>query len=260
MSILIKAIYKITNQVNQKSYIGQSINPEKRFSAHKSAARNHRFDSSQALYYAINKYGEENFIMEVLEWTENYNEREIALIREYNTLVPNGYNIAKGGEEPPHYYGEEHPGNKISEKDVDRVIYELKFGNLTEPEIGRLFNPPYKQVLINNINWGITHHRDSENYPIRTQCPYHLTEKQLDEIIWLLSNSKCPMSEIAKYYNINKSAVVSINVGRNHYNPDIKYPIRTFKGNKHSQPVETILVNRSTTVIDTQLEMGICNK
>lgn len=91
MSILIKAIYKITNQVNQKSYIGQSINPEKRFLAHKSAARNHRFGSSQALYYAINKYGEENFIMEVLEWTENYNEREIALIREYNILVTNGY-------------------------------------------------------------------------------------------------------------------------------------------------------------------------
>ena len=82
---MIKAIYKITNQVNQKSYIGQSINPEKRFSAHKSAARNHRFGSSQALYYAINKYGEENFIMEVLEWTENYNIREKELIKKYST-------------------------------------------------------------------------------------------------------------------------------------------------------------------------------
>ena len=56
-----KAIYKITNQVNGKSYIGQSVNPYHRFVSHKSRARNHDFRSSQALYHAILKYGEENF-------------------------------------------------------------------------------------------------------------------------------------------------------------------------------------------------------
>ena len=125
---MIKAIYKITNQVNQKSYIGQSINPEKRFLAHKSAARNHRFGSSQALYYAINKYGEENFIMEVLEWTENYNEREIALIREYNTLVPNGYNIAKGGEEPRIIMAKNIPVIKYQRRMLTGLYMNLNLG------------------------------------------------------------------------------------------------------------------------------------
>lgn len=257
---MIKAIYKITNQVNGKSYIGQSVNPVHRFSAHKSRARNNDFSSSMALYHAINKYGEQNFVMEILEWTENYNEREIELIREYNTLSPNGYNISSGGDEPPHKYGEEHHNSVISENDVSVVISLLKDSDLTEKEIGEYFNPPYNQVLINNINLGVTHYRDSEKYPIRTQSPYHLTKTQLEEIIWLLSNSECSMSSIAQYYNVNTSTIKAINTGRNYYNSDIAYPIRAFRGTEYSQPVETILANRSTDAIDTHLEMGVCDK
>jgi len=54
--------------------------------------------------------------MEVLEWSEDYNQREKELIIEYSTLSPNGYNIAPGGEEPPHRYGENHHKNKITDK------------------------------------------------------------------------------------------------------------------------------------------------
>lgn len=246
-----KAIYKITNQVNGKSYIGQSVNPERRFIAHKSHARNHDFSSSQILYFAILKYGEENFKMEILEWTENYNEKERYYIQYYNTLAPNGYNIAKGGDDPPRLLGENHPRSVVSNKQVDIIIAELKRGVLTEPQIGKLFNPPIRQPVIHNINFGITYKRQNEVYPIRTQGPYNLSTIQLDNIIWLLQNSLCTMQTIADYFNFNVSTIKAINTGRNHFNPELDYPLRKFKGTAHSQPVETILVNRSTLIIDT---------
>ena len=66
-----KALYKITNIVNGKSYIGQSIDPYARFISHKSRAKNDSDNSP--IHAAIKKYGKENFIMEILEWSDNYN-------------------------------------------------------------------------------------------------------------------------------------------------------------------------------------------
>lgn len=137
---MVKALYKITNLVNGKAYIGQSIDPKHRFIQHISRSKND-IDNSP-LHAAIKKYGRSNFSLEILEWTENYNQREKELIIEYNTLAPNGYNIALGGEDPPHKYGEEHHKSVVTEQQVNRIIHELKCGELTEPEIGRLFNPP----------------------------------------------------------------------------------------------------------------------
>ena len=66
--------------------------------------------------------------MEVLEWTENYNEREIALIREYNTLVPNGYNIAKGGEEPRIIMAKNIPVIKYQRRMLTGLYMNLNLG------------------------------------------------------------------------------------------------------------------------------------
>ena len=253
---MVKALYKITNLINGKSYIGQSINPEHRFVSHISRAKNDSDNSP--IHSAIKKYGKENFKLEILEWSEDYNQREKELIIEYNTLSPNGYNVAKGGEEPPHKYGEEHHNSVITEEQVDRVIEELKKDELTEPEIGRLFNPPLNQILINSINFGITHRRVNEEYPIRTNCPYNLKPNEVEEIKWLLTNSLFPCYQIADYYHVNTSTIKHINSGKNYFVEGTDYPIRKFKGKKQSQPVEAILAKRSTDAIDTHSEMGVC--
>lgn len=244
-----KAIYKIYNDINDKVYIGQSVNPEKRFKAHISRAKN---DSDNSLIHkAICKYGKEHFFLEVIEWTEDYNKREQELIQKYNSISPNGYNILIGGEEPPHKFGEEHHNCKVSENDVDIVIYHLKQNILTEPEIALLFNPPLTQSLIHNINFGVTHRRNNETYPIRTQCPYNLTKESVDDIIWLLQNTQYPCWQIADYYQVNTSTIKHINSGRNYHNDKLIYPLRKEKGRKQLEPVETILANRSTLTIDT---------
>ena len=86
-------IYKITNNITQESYVGQSVNIEKRFSEHKKAKDNY------AIHRAIQKYGEDNFTYEIIEECkrENLSEREKYWINYYNTYY-NGYNETKGGE------------------------------------------------------------------------------------------------------------------------------------------------------------------
>lgn len=67
-----KAIYKIENKINHKIYIGQSNDPERRWREH--CHRREKYTS--LLERAINKYGKENFIFEILGWFEDYNEKE----------------------------------------------------------------------------------------------------------------------------------------------------------------------------------------
>ena len=50
-------IYKITNLVNEKVYIGQAQDIEKRWREHKCSSKS----NNQILYRAIRKYGLENF-------------------------------------------------------------------------------------------------------------------------------------------------------------------------------------------------------
>lgn len=242
--------------INNKKYIGQSVNSHRRFISH--CSRSKKDNDNSPIHKAIKKYGKENFTLTVLETTDNYNRRERELIMELNTLSPNGYNVARGGEEPPITKGEKHHNSVITEKQVDLVISELKKDKLTEPEIGNLFNPAFNQSLIHNINFGITHKRLNESYPIRNECPYNLKKSEVDEIKWLIENTKYPFFQIAEYYHVSTSSIKHINVGRNHYDDSLSYPIRKFKGKKQSQPVETILAKRSTDVIDTHLEMGVC--
>lgn len=91
-------IYKITNNINQKFYIGftgQKI-PMRRFNQHLSSARSER-KNNQPIIRAIRKYGEENFSFEILlEGEEKFllNVEEPRLIKE---LKPE-YNSTLGGE------------------------------------------------------------------------------------------------------------------------------------------------------------------
>lgn len=86
-------VYKITNLVNGKIYIGQTINEiEKRFRRHINDAINGKLDTKFAR--AIRKYGEDNFIIESIDKAktqEELNQKEHDWIVFYNT-VDNGYN------------------------------------------------------------------------------------------------------------------------------------------------------------------------
>ena len=93
-------IYKITNLINNKVYIGQSVSPKIRWSRHKSDARLNK--KADHLYRAMRKYGEDNFMFEVIDEVVTLSEAdelEVQIISIYNsTNRVFGYNKAPGGQ------------------------------------------------------------------------------------------------------------------------------------------------------------------
>ena len=83
-------IYKTTNKINNKIYIGQSKYNNQNY-----------IGSGKSLLSDIKKYGKENFKREILEFFDTKQEAFDAQekwINEHNTLSPNGYNVSlKGG-------------------------------------------------------------------------------------------------------------------------------------------------------------------
>ncbi len=89
-------IYKITNKLNGMSYVGKTTR-----SLDERIAEHLRNKSNSYVDRAIQKYGWENFSVEVLETCETINqlnECEKKYIIEQNTKFPNGYNLTDGGE------------------------------------------------------------------------------------------------------------------------------------------------------------------
>ena len=99
---MVGIIYKYTNTINGKSYIGQTVNPIQRHNGHLFDARNPKTH----FHKALKKYGINNFTYEIVcsiesdnkeELKEKLNESEIKYIEFYDTYK-NGYNSTKGGD------------------------------------------------------------------------------------------------------------------------------------------------------------------
>ena len=94
-------IYKITNKINGKIYIGQSININKRINEHFWKSFNQKDVSfNSILHQAIRKYGKENFSWEVLQECDvkEIDSLEKKYIEQYDCISPKGYNILPGGQ------------------------------------------------------------------------------------------------------------------------------------------------------------------
>lgn len=96
-------VYKITNDVNEKIYIGKTelANPHDRWKEHLSDYIKER-NANRPLYKAMKKYGSEHFHFEVIEETNDTCEREKYWIDSLRTYVGfkdcKGYNATLGGD------------------------------------------------------------------------------------------------------------------------------------------------------------------
>lgn len=148
-------IYKITNRVNGKIYIGQTVQElEVRVRKHFSRAKT-EIKYQYPLVNDIRKYGENNFdyeIIEIINKLEQLNEREVYWINHYKSIWPNGYNVTEGGAgtkgynhrqedklnmsklKVNKYEGENNPfyGKKHSEAQIEKWKKERKGRKLTD--------------------------------------------------------------------------------------------------------------------------------
>ena len=95
--LMLSGIYQIRNLVDNKIYIGSTKNFKKREKSHFSRLKN-KTHHSLYLQNAYNKYGQENFIFEILLIVKNQEELlriEQTYLDEIKPFSPNGYNISK---------------------------------------------------------------------------------------------------------------------------------------------------------------------
>ena len=124
-------VYKITNKINDKSYIGITTGDMKQ------RLRGHRQKTNPYLTNAMNKYGKENFIIEQIATAKTNAEldrKEIALIKK---LKPE-YNFQEGGRKFTHHI--EQSKKKIG--DYQRVA---KLGN--QYRLGKTFTKEQREKI-----------------------------------------------------------------------------------------------------------------
>ena len=136
-------IYKITNTITNKSYIGEtkSVNPFTRWRQHKNTIENNR--GCPALQDAVKKYGIENFKFEILIFCfdEDRYKLEIDYIKKYKTKVPNGYNISKGGT------GGGFEGKTHTEETREKIKQNLKKKYVDNPELRKEISERNKVIM-----------------------------------------------------------------------------------------------------------------
>lgn len=120
-------IYQIRNKKNNKVYVGQSTNIEKRFISHKSDYKTRKETKNPYLERAFSKYGLDGFILETIIICEkdflNYYEIEIIRIKKSNNRKF-GYNMTSGGNNPPSWAGKNHSEEtkqKISKSNIGKI-------------------------------------------------------------------------------------------------------------------------------------------
>lgn len=126
-------IYMFVNKLNNKKYIGQSINIEKRKKEHiKRPSKYSKFDNH------LSKLGIEAFDFLILEECKvsELDNREKYWIEYYNS-IEEGYNLVKGGQS---YRGSDNIRAKLTDKEVLEIISLLEQHTLNNKQIAQLYN------------------------------------------------------------------------------------------------------------------------
>lgn len=150
-------IYKITNQINNKVYIGlTTCSLEYRWARHITESKN--INNTKHLYKSMRKYGIENFTVEEIDSTNDFKELgrlERYYIKQYNSTNPNlGYNLTHGGESNQ-YDG--NPSAKVTVEDVIQIREIYAMGELRLSECWKMYSDRLSysgfQKIWDGVSW-----------------------------------------------------------------------------------------------------------
>lgn len=181
-------IYKITNLITNKLYVGKHITTN---------INDKYMGSGQVLKQSYKKHGVNNFIKEIIEECENeriMNEREIFWISELNTFLPNGYNINTGGNGGDNFTY--NPNKELirlkmieHKRNNPQIVTEETKRKISESRKGKSISPTYSVTCPycdkvgdkrNMVRWHFDNcllNPDNQNKPRsfeKKQCPFCL--------------------------------------------------------------------------------------
>lgn len=210
---IVSGIYKITNLISNKVYVGSAINLSNRKATHFYKLRNNTHGNSH-LQNAYNKYQEENFIFEILEIVDNCSTLtniEQKYIDEYKNKNVKLYNICIVAGST---YGKQHTNETKRKMSINRTgIKNSFFGKTHTDEVKKRLsiinktNNPFqgkkhtlesKQKMKLSIPKGETHHNSK------------LTKQSVDKIRQIYLNEKISYNNIAKQFNVSSALVCKI--------------------------------------------------
>lgn len=200
-------IYCYTNNFNNKKYVGQTNNINRRRNEHRHSAYTEKSKDYNSLFHKkIREYGEENFTFEILEEinttdTDLVDSREVFWIQKLNSYVKNqkGYNITLGGQNKGRH-------KTITKEKIEEVVNLLKNSTLTYQEIYNQTGVSLRVIVdINKGNY--SNYFLNETFPIRkTRIP----EETKDIIKELLLTTNSTRQQIADECEVSLSTVKRI--------------------------------------------------
>lgn len=231
MDEIISGVYKITNKINNKFYIGSSndiINT--RWKWHKSCLKNNTHTNIH-LQRAYNKYGNENFIYEIIEETLDAKNKEqyyIDLLKPYIY----GYNIAKDVNFPTKNYKFNKKTKKIMRKKriewwendenrkniLDVFKTEKSRKKRSESLKGKPKSKTHRENLYKSKRWiklSETHKRNIGKGVKGLLCGEKNPAKRLD-VRKKISNSMIGKFSGEKHHN-HKYGYVFVDINKKHY-------------------------------------------
>lgn len=194
-------IYKFTNKINGKIYIGQSIDINARKRSHINDAYCQGKDSNCPFHQAIIKYGENGFNFEIIEECpkELLNEREKYWIQYYNSYH-NGYNASPGGDN----CGERSDGRALLLYDLEgNFVKETDNIASTARELGVGYQTVYQllQGTRKSTKGFQIKYKESEDFP-KTIEPYNSRQGGSFVVLQLDKNDNI----LNEYKSVNEAA------------------------------------------------------
>lgn len=172
-------IYKITNKVNNKIYVGQTVrDPKVRFLEHMNDSV-----SQDYFHQAIRKYGPDNFTFEIIDEAQTIdelNQKEIFWIKELNSYAcssSNGYNTTHGGQDNPmsHENVKEKHDKIMRSDEVRKKISDTMKQKVSR---GELFDEKHRKSLSESMK-GNQHFKGHKRTPEAIQATSKALHKKV---------------------------------------------------------------------------------
>jgi group I intron endonuclease len=244
-------IYKITNKVTKKMYIGETKldDPQKRWKAHLSAIR--RGKGCPALRDAIQKHGVENFKFEVILicFDEDRFHYEEEYIKKYNTMAPNGYNILKGGIGGSGFLGKTH--SKETREKLAKLMHERNM----KPEMRKKLSEGAKGFMAKMKEKGVNWAKHMASCPKFLQA---IKEKRVGAAAWKQKGIPDEIREkirksVSKYYqNLPEGKKSETNIEKHR-----KSMAKAVGVKVHQYTLEGTLVATFDSIADAARSVGV---